>query len=51
MKVRFCYLKYREKLRKGTQSKIKKQTDYFEAVRQISDSLSDEEKNKIDAQG
>ena len=31
--------------------KIKKQTDYFEAVRQISDSLSDEEKNKIDAQG
>ena len=36
---------------KGTPVKIKKQTDYFEAVRQISDSLSDEEKNKIDAQG
>ena len=32
------------KLWKGTSSKIKKQTDYFEAVRQISDSLSDEEK-------
>ena len=36
---------------KGPSSKIKKQTDYFEAVRQISDSLSDEEKNQIDAQG
>ena len=40
-----------KKLWKGPSSKIKKQTDYFEAVRQISDSLSDEEKNQIDAQG
>ena len=31
--------------------KMKKEINYFDAVREISDSISDEDKNQIDSQG